>query len=426
MGWWQRLFGHGRKHNETEVALKEVAELPPKAMLLRTAVVNADYTSVPGDVCVLPLLFYCEELDGKRHSAFKSDPKFQCAPLRKLPEVILSRLIDHVAGLTLPARVEDHLHPFASFSMSSEGAFQSPSLLFLCYVLDLQSMPRYCNLPDDYYMQAAIAAVELGAHRVVLPRIEPLPRDIYLMSGYPHFKNSVSGLMLLSSDLELIGVLDGTLKLDESSLALLDFITSDGGPEFKPEPQDLEEIHSMCRFDHADDALSYLMYELLLQKAVLYQRAADDNKKHDEEEFCGYFNKARPSIYRKNYYQELSEYVKRAKEIDVSFGEYLVRLIHERELNEVEVYQRSHIDRRLFSKLRSQKNRPARRTVLALCFGLKLNYEEAQDFLRQAGYAFTRSISDLIVRFMLERELWDLDMVNEMMLCFEQQRIGSW
>ena len=76
----------------------------------------------------------------------------------------------------------------------------------------------------------------------------------------------------------------------------------------------------------------------------------------------------------------------RLKQLKETFPQYLLNLIAERGLNEVDVYKRAHLDRRIFSKLRTQKGyMPRKRTILAIAFAMELNRDEAQDLLERGG-----------------------------------------
>lgn len=101
-------------------------------------------------------------------------------------------------------------------------------------------------------------------------------------------------------------------------------------------------------------------------------------------------------------------------ELGSSFHERLFVLIDESGMSDAEVYRRAGIDRKLFSKIRSNPAyHPRKGTVQAICIALKLDIEDANDLLARAGYAFSPgSKGDLIVKFFIEHHVYDIDAVN--------------
>ena len=63
-----------------------------------------------------------------------------------------------------------------------------------------------------------------------------------------------------------------------------------------------------------------------------------------------------------------------------TFQQVLFRIIDRKGLTDPEVYKKANLDRKLFSKIRSDvEYTPSKRTVMALIIGLELNMDEAAD-----------------------------------------------
>ena len=102
------------------------------------------------------------------------------------------------------------------------------------------------------------------------------------------------------------------------------------------------------------------------------------------------------------------------KNISQSWQEMLFRLIDEKGYTDTEVYKRAEIDRKLFSKIRSNPDyKPKKNTAIALALSLNLNLDETKDFLGRAGYALSPcSRADLIVQFFIEHDVFDIYTIN--------------
>jgi len=109
-----------------------------------------------------------------------------------------------------------------------------------------------------------------------------------------------------------------------------------------------------------------------------------------------------------------------------TFSEALLSLVDAKGMTDAETYKRSNIDRRLFSKIRSNPGyAPSKSTVLALTIGLRLSVIEARDLLARAGFAFSPcDTRDLIVRYFLEKGDHDIAKVNAALYDFDQSLLG--
>lgn len=105
----------------------------------------------------------------------------------------------------------------------------------------------------------------------------------------------------------------------------------------------------------------------------------------------------------------------------------LLKWIDKKGYTDAECYKRAGLDRRVFSKIRSNPDyQPKKTTVLALAIGLKLSVHEAKKLLERAGYGFSSaSRQDLIVQFFLEKEIYDIIKINEVLYKYGQSLLGS-
>ena len=128
----------------------------------------------------------------------------------------------------------------------------------------------------------------------------------------------------------------------------------------------------------------------------------------------------RPSLPRAS----LEDMLERA---DAGFSETLMKLIDRTGKKDAEIYKRANIDRKLFSKIRSNPAyRPSKSTALAFAVALELDLDETRDFIGRAGYALTHSSKfDIIVEYFILQRNYNIFELNETLFAFDQPLIGG-
>lgn len=107
--------------------------------------------------------------------------------------------------------------------------------------------------------------------------------------------------------------------------------------------------------------------------------------------------------------------------LEPSFKDILINFIQRSGKKDSEIYKESLVSRdkfnHIFNKRKTNNSSDyigvSKRTIMQLCFGLKLSYDEAVVLMESAGYAFRKNdLTDVIVVIYLKNKNHNIDDVN--------------
>ena len=110
-----------------------------------------------------------------------------------------------------------------------------------------------------------------------------------------------------------------------------------------------------------------------------------------------------------------------------TFRQRLFRLIDERGLDDVTVYKKANIDRKVFSRIRCKADyKPAKKTAVALAVALKLSQPEMLGLLACAGIALSPCDKfDLIITYCIKKGIYDIFEINAVLFQYGQPLLGA-
>lgn len=157
---------------------------------------------------------------------------------------------------------------------------------------------------------------------------------------------------------------------------------------------------------------------LLKEKEYKYKRGDDRNRWRCKEKVLSAI-----SVDGTASEADLSKVIGNAGK---TFQQKLFELIDARGLDDVTVYKKANLDRKLFSAIRCKVDyHPKKETIFALALALELDLDALKDLLGRAGMALSPSIlSDVIIEYFFTKKIYDLYEINAALAKYGQKSIG--
>ncbi|MEL3974559.1 hypothetical protein AAEO50_19915 [Rossellomorea oryzaecorticis] len=162
----------------------------------------------------------------------------------------------------------------------------------------------------------------------------------------------------------------------------------------------------------------------MLQKEILVelQEYIALHLNRGETDYC--LEAPHPIYEEEIFSSELEDFIKMNRK--PTLQQVLFHYIDQKGVTDSAIYKKAGLDRRHFSKIRSNPDyHPKKHTAIALAFALELDIDDTEDLLSAGGYSLSDSdTSDLIVRFFLNNEIFDLQVLNETLDHFQLKTLN--
>ena len=103
--------------------------------------------------------------------------------------------------------------------------------------------------------------------------------------------------------------------------------------------------------------------------------------------------------------------------VEPKFKELLFTYIDKTNLKDSEIYKKANVDRRVFSKIKNEKNyHPSKETIIKLALVLELTLDELELLLKAAYYAIPKNdYFNIAIRYCFINKIYKIDQVNDIL-----------
>jgi hypothetical protein len=110
-----------------------------------------------------------------------------------------------------------------------------------------------------------------------------------------------------------------------------------------------------------------------------------------------------------------------------TFQQRLFQLIDASGMDDVTVYKKANIDRKVFSRIRSKVDyKPKKKTAVAFAIALRLDLPTMEDLLSRAEIALSPSNKfDLVITYCVNNGIYDIFEINAILFKYGQPILGE-